>query len=695
LPAITNRGCCTHIVGPGTSGEFQSIQAAIDALPPAGGHICVLPGTYTEEIRVVNGGRIRIAGCGTRSLIESPENAGEALVDLQVASTESSIELEAFALRATGQIGIRTVGGDIELADLDVEVLPNDAGETSSALRLLEAENVRVTDNSLLVNGGFSHHAVVYLQSLSDTLLEGNRIETVGDEAWGGVQVSGGSLHVELRDNDIVGGRGHGVTIGSARFRAIDGSDLGIVGAGLGQSDTQPPFLLSGRIEPIDIADANGITLRYYPDPDVAIEDLLIVGNRIRDCLGSGIAALAPEVVHEDAAIVAPLCIRRTTFVVDGLTIDDNLIEANALGPPGALADDRTRGGVILSEADRLRVVRNRIQANGTDVDPGPVCGIYLARGAQVEIADNRLADNGQLPGPDGVSELRGGIVLKLPQELDLLNAFTNDASISDVMLRGNVVENDSGAALMMVSGGHCSVLGNHLQSRTPGLTGTSAWGSVVIAHPARPWEAVDLPLEEPSSDRWNQPLGSLEYLTGNAQDVELSGGVLFADNQVSTVVPLDENSAGATPVVVFSTGSVVLTSNQFNAQLPRNSSMFHSWVIGSTVTVADNRVANNIETIPVSLVSMAPMLTLSTGNILTHCPVTFGCDNNGSDDYYVDEDNLVWFRLQQRRCEEEAAKLSQALFGVCNQLFGLGNAPGADSGNLFNSFLAFRRSDR
>ena len=695
LPTITNRGCCTHIVGPGTSAEFQSIQAAIDSLPPAGGHICVLPGTYAEEIRVVSGGRIRIAGCGTRSVIESPGGTAEALVELQVASAGSSIEVESLSLRATGQIGILANGADIELRDLVVEILPNGAGETSSALRMIEAERVRVTDNSLLVNGGFSHHAAVYLDSLSDLLLEGNRIETAGGEAWGGVHISGGSRQVELRDNDIVGGRGHGVTIGSARFRATDGSGLGIVGAGLGQSDSASPFLLSGRIEPVDIVDANNATLRYYPDPDVTIDDLLIVDNRIHDCLGSGIAALAVEVEHEDAAIVAPLCIRRTTFAVDSLTIDDNLIETNALGPPGALGDDRTRGGIVLSEANRLSVVRNQIRANGTDIDPGPVCGIYLARGSQVVITDNRLANNGQLPDSNGVSELRGGIVLKLPQALDLLNVFSNDASVIDVTLRGNIVENDSGASLMMVSGGYCSVLSNHLQSRTPSLPGTSSWGSVVIVHPAKPWEAVDLPLGEPSADRWEQPIGSFDYLTGRAQDVELSGGVLFADNQVSTVVPVDENSAGATPVVVFSTGSVVLTSNQFSAQLPRNSSVYHTWVIGSTVTVADNRVANNIETTPVSLISMAAMLTLSTGNILTHCPVTFGCLNNENDAYRVDEDNLVWFQPQESPCDQLAEDLSQPLLVICNLLFGLGDPPGSGFDNQFNSFLALRRSER
>ena len=691
LPAITNRGCCTHIVGPGTSGEFQSIQAAIDALPPAGGRICVLPGRYAEAIRVTRGGRIRIVGCGTHCVIESPEANSVALVELQVTGDGSSIELEALALRATGRIGILTTGPDIEFSDLDIEVLPDDLGQTASALRLLAAERVRVSDCSLRVNGGFSHHAAVYVDALSDVLLEGNRIETGGNEAWGGVQVSGGARHVELRDNDIVGGRGHGVTIGSARFRATDGSDLGIVGAGLGQSDAQAPFLLSGRLEPVDIVDANNAMLRYYPEPDPAIEDLLIVDNRIRDCLGSGIAALAPEVEHDEVAIVAPLCIRRTTFVVDGLTIGDNLIENNALGPPGALGDDRTRGGIVLSEVNRLTVTRNHIQANGTDIDSGPICGIYLARGSGVDLAHNRLRGNGRLPDRDDFVELRGGIVLRPPQAIDFPAVVTEDASVSEIFLRSNVVENNSGPALMMVSGGNCSVLANHLQSRTPSLSASASFGTVLIVHPGRPWEAVDLPAAEPNADRWEQPIGSFEYLNGRAQDVELSGGVLFADNQVSTVVPVDAVAAGANPVVILSTSGVVLTSNQFSAQLPRNSLSAHSWVVGSTVTVADNRMAEGIETSPVSLIAMAPMLTLATGNILTHCPVVFGCDNNDNDNYHVNEDNLVWLRLQELRCEVLAERFRPTLEVLCNLMFGVSDLPGIDVGN-FNSLVALRR---
>src|SRR5947209_13809859 len=41
LPALTERACCTYDVGPG--GDFETIQAAVDALPRGGGHVCVRP----------------------------------------------------------------------------------------------------------------------------------------------------------------------------------------------------------------------------------------------------------------------------------------------------------------------------------------------------------------------------------------------------------------------------------------------------------------------------------------------------------------------------------------------------------------------------------------------------------------------------------------------------------------------------
>src|SRR5262249_51431486 len=46
--------CCTTTVGDGVDsvGQYTSINAAINALPDAGGEVCVLPGRYFEHVLI-------------------------------------------------------------------------------------------------------------------------------------------------------------------------------------------------------------------------------------------------------------------------------------------------------------------------------------------------------------------------------------------------------------------------------------------------------------------------------------------------------------------------------------------------------------------------------------------------------------------------------------------------------------------
>ncbi len=687
LPAITQRGCCTFVVGTGTSGRFHSIQQAVNALPPRGGHICVLPGIYREEIRVAGRAQVTISGCGDRTVIASPEEPeAEALVELRGEAAPSRLVLERLAIRATGQLGVLAAGQGVELRKLSIQTRPRGGEQTPSAIRALEVERLRIVENRIAMAGDFSHHAAVYIDAIEGALVERNRIETrAGGEqnrldAWGGIQIAGDSHRVEIRGNTIGGGRGHGVTLGSARWRATDGGVLGIEGAGLGQSDPEEPFSLSGRLGPVEeIIDDQ--TLLYYPEPDPAIDDLLIADNEIRGFRGSGIGALAVEVTHDEVASSAPLCMRRRTFRADRLTIRDNRIEGNAQGPPGALGEDRTRGGITLSEAVGLEIAGNHIERNGAGEAPGPVCGIYLGFGEDIVIGENRIAANGRFS--EAVREttgLSGGIVLQQPTDASMADAL-REASVQRVSVRRNVVESPRGPALSMTGGGACSATANYLESVAQSMRIAGGALTVHILHVGRPWEAVDLPPNEPSPARWTQPVGSQDYLNGRAQEVESTGGLIFSGNQVTTHIRGEVPGGRAIPVLLLSTDSVVMTANQLSAQAPRDSMRTHCWVIGSTVNVAHNRIAEGIETARVSLIAMAPMLTLAEDNVLTHCPVIFGGLNHDNPLYFADEGNLNWFRMQNLRCESQALEMFPQLQNTLNALFGAVQSPGPDAG--------------
>jgi hypothetical protein len=95
--------CCTYRVGDGlkSHGNFTSIQAAINALPAAGGEICVLPGVYTEMVEIVNRRGIRIHGCGPRSRIVAPAPVGNAAALPAIRVTDSrGIRIDSLAIVA-------------------------------------------------------------------------------------------------------------------------------------------------------------------------------------------------------------------------------------------------------------------------------------------------------------------------------------------------------------------------------------------------------------------------------------------------------------------------------------------------------------------------------------------------------------------------------------------------------------------
>ena len=71
-PLCDISGCCTITVGDGNAsfGDVNSIQQAIDHLPPAGGQICLLPGTYRERVVIDGRHDIVIHGCGPESLLQ-------------------------------------------------------------------------------------------------------------------------------------------------------------------------------------------------------------------------------------------------------------------------------------------------------------------------------------------------------------------------------------------------------------------------------------------------------------------------------------------------------------------------------------------------------------------------------------------------------------------------------------------------
>jgi hypothetical protein len=691
LPALTERACCTFEVGPG--GDFETIQAAVDALPRGGGRICVRPGVYDEEIVVEGRSNVLITGCGERTLIRSPAGASDdALVRIELGDGQSNVVLRDLSISATAQVGVLAEGGrGVELRGLRVEAGPGKSSGLRSAVQVVGTGDVRITRCRIVSAGSFSQHAAVYLDAPDGALFEGNTVETLGDQtnglcyAWGGVHVAGGSREVEIRDNVIRGGRGYGVTLGSASFSAPDGTRLGIEGAGRGQSNPAPPFALRGVITPVS-ANPDGKGSRdYFPEPGPPVEEILICGNQIEGAGGSGISSLALQVELEDDWKKPPLCFRRTTFVLSDLVIEDNRVIGNALQKASGAGESAAVGGIVLSDARRATVRANLVEGNGAETD-APVCGICVARGEHVSIVANRVRGNGatasgaaalaeanrRLRGGEVVGSFgprfQGGIVVAPPVSAKPPDVLNEDAA-RNVHIRRNIVEQTDAVALHVRSRGACRVNGNFFQSRP---SGESMLGpTVLVVSAGKPWEAVDLPQGEPNPDRWLQPNMSLEFLNGRAQELpDGDGGALcFNGNQITTngtSIP-PEGGFGAW---LFSLDHVTAVGNQFAARSVNPFPRPHVMVVGVTADFSVNRVAESVVQTDVSLGEMGVMLTACAGNMLTHCPAVFGCVNDQNPDFFVAEDNLVWFRPPSGRCEGAARLTLASLQNLCGSFF-------------------------
>jgi hypothetical protein len=304
-----------------------------------------------------------------------------------------------------------------------------------------------------------------------------------------------------------------------------------------------------------------------------------------------------------------------------------------------------------------------------------------VAHGEHVSVVANRIRGNGavkpteppvdDLPGQGGTfgPRFQGGIVIAAPEPCSQSDAV-NENGPRNVYLRRNVVDQPDARAALVLSRGACRITGNHFHSH--GLAGRVLGPTVLVFSAGKPWEAVDLPLGEPNPDRWLQPAGSTEYLNGRAQEQpEGDGGALsFSGNQVTTN-GTSTPPAGGFGAWLLSFDNVFMGGNQFAARSSERSSLSHVMAIGVTSDVSMNRVAETLEATQISLVAMGAMLTACAGNHLTHCPAAFGCGNHENPDYFVIEDNLVWFRPPDGRCEQAARSVIAILRRFCASLFG------------------------
>jgi hypothetical protein len=654
-PVTTTDGCCTYSVGDGISshGDFTKIQDAIDALPDTGGRVCVLPGEYTENVVVKYRKNVEIIGCGPRSKLIAPPAPGEfnpSLPAIHVLDT-SGIRIEGLHVVA-GWAGIGILleadegAGTVDPDGVfftpfleDVYVLDCLIhASTASGIEVRDGRRVELRNNRVLaVNQAGEWPAITV--AATDARIERNHVEVVRDRnegeysALGGIWLRGGCMRVDVIDNTVTGGSGHGIMLGHVEEADLTPNfapavrikrgwhgfifhrlvDLGCIGCGPGDVVVDPPG--GGGGGPTWVAGDR-------------LLDISIRGNTIRHMGMSGIGVFG---FFFDLG--------RGIITVENLEIANNVIKFNVTRVrPDLPSEVRLSGYGAISLADAIDLVirDNEITHNAPATS---ACAVFVLAGEGIDISGNRIRGNGPVePQRIPVNLPHGGIWIHsaTPPDEETTYAHVPRGRIA-VAIRDNEVHAPNGPALVMNTMGHVQVHGNAFttESTQVARAATVAITSQSLGNALQPSatfgglktgavKAMFAPVRmtvanQPIEDRVLRP----EEIAGTRITVRPvrnfavflppPGSILFANNHCVL-------QAASRATVVFSVAlaglvDMEVSSNHFHTNIP---ALLPVYVTGSTVRVNDNRFVEAGSLIW-SLFAHG-VHTNVTGNIASHC---------------------------------------------------------------------------
>ena len=673
FPPLTRiRTCCTFIVGNGITshGHFDSIQTAVDHLPAEGGKICLLPGVYQENIRIVNRRNITICGCGNRSIVRSRGPTPPATAAMPVISIIGgfNIVLECFAVEAdaTG-LGIKILGQNPYSDPKSQEALTEVVGVVLSELSVTAAQQTAVRARFVrdftvrcctLANLDEPSSGQTLVVLGDDVLIERNVVEVAamrdpklpppdpaeppvifvpGTRARGGIQIEGLSDRVRIVNNLIHGGSSNGITLGSIIINV----------------DSPPDDPDDGNLPPIDPCDPcdpiDDIP-EEPPDGNIRVLDggplseIRIERNRIYEMGSCGIG------------VVRFFDLRgKDVFIhVDQLTILGNHIrrclQREIAEPSPALALFVGYGGISLADVHQLVVYDNLIEHCGLSPRE-PVCGIFVLQVEGCDLHRNRVLENGVAAFSRDLENInfkvghRGGIVIvfalapALTQAGAVVDPVANVAVIVTpkplpsgepaARIHDNIVTVPAGRALHLNALGAVSVEGNHFISRGV-VPGFSATFSSQLA--ATVW-LLDLGFSNEyylgfllfsaagKSAPAFQP-GLDQFGLGRSL---ATGQVLFNDNRVTFDALDAASSLALSSVMIITADDLGFQDNHCDANLLNDFVVTNGFLLGVSSRTNSNRFTEGMFNAFFSAVTAGFIANTTTINQATHCILALG----------------------------------------------------------------------
>jgi parallel beta-helix repeat protein len=446
----------------------------------------------------------------------------------------------------------------------------------------------------------FLQHSFLYATSLSVA-------RKLTYLAQGGIQIGGSSERVKILDNEILGGSGHGITLGDIPEDAIDSLTIkksyGLITT---LSRTKQKILKGSFIG--------------------NLYEIVIAKNTIRDMGLSGVGVAAFFDLNTIDSIVS----------VEDLTIYRNQIThcAHQLPPeiPKNMLSMCGFGGIALASCENTVIQENRIENNGLDRSQ-PICGIFILNSEQVDISNNRILNNGSRSNVDSNLQpgWRGGIVIGMSFK-QLTSQFSGDTKwlspdgIPAAKIHDNTVTQPVGQSLFLIAYGPVSIVGNSLTSQgTDFKVNPFALlaGSVFILNLGFSRDLVGYLFLKFRQTPQNKMIS-----VPPTNDLRLlylpSGTVLFANNQVSLDLRSPEKSIAFSSQLIASLDDIAYTSNQAECNSREDFIVTNVALFGITIRSNDNRFQEGITIALYSLFSYGYM-NIAASNQSTHCLIVLG----------------------------------------------------------------------
>ncbi|MEO8148078.1 MAG: DUF6519 domain-containing protein [Bacteroidia bacterium] len=478
-PLTQQECCCTYSVGDGirSTGDFNSIQEAVDNLPERGGKICVLPGEHLASVIIKNRRQIQISGCGDQSIIRPEENRFSEPIFL--IENSQKIQIEQLTLYAENGIAI---------ALLDNTANPTmpltGPGRSSTGLRdnasnpILNSENIKINNNQIIAfqcavfihtaedRGGENNIEILYnkigiidkeqkyhgmknmpqansqglpaIFSVADhVLIERNRIIVIPPQK---LDDPGDPRNDDPRDGDPFNPclDPHLVYKNGFSLRYQIYSMLRYLYL-YKPTQIKPEYLAMGGIQiggtservmirqnEIIGGSGYGILLGHQSPPALVISstvikysysalfEIAIEENQIKLMGLAGIGVLnTGEQDIEHIVHIEDLIIYRNRITLCAFQIPERNFKI-MLSPTSQNAIPH--GGIILGYCENGKIQENRIEDNGDNIE-NPICGIFILYGEKMDISNNSIINNGLSEiNPNSVIRpgARGGIVIAM-----------------------------------------------------------------------------------------------------------------------------------------------------------------------------------------------------------------------------------------------------------------------------------------